>query len=294
MNAAASDEPAQNPSEAASPGELLRRERERRNMSVQQAAEDLHLDVWTVEALEDNRFSALGAPVYAKGYLRKYAALLNLSPDVVIARYESVTDRPTAPTPIPTTVSAPLVTRRLSLKKPLLILAALAVAIALWQAIEFFTSAPPTPATVAPPAVESPERSDVVASTSQTSTIEQTPAAEPPSVESPRVSEPAASAPAASPEAARVSGPQVTLRLEFSETSWAEVYDGADRRLMFDLGAPGRARTLTGVAPLRVTLGAASAVTAAVNGEPIVIPRREGRDAAKFVIDATGVVRPGG
>ena len=34
------------------PGGLLRAERERRGYSVQYAAEDLHLDVWVIEALE--------------------------------------------------------------------------------------------------------------------------------------------------------------------------------------------------------------------------------------------------
>ena len=58
------------------PGMLLRRERERRALSVQQAAEDLHLDTWMVDAIEADRFVALGAPVYAKGHLKKYAALV--------------------------------------------------------------------------------------------------------------------------------------------------------------------------------------------------------------------------
>jgi hypothetical protein len=42
-----------------------------------------------------------------------------------------------------------------------------------------------------------------------------------------------------------------------------------------------------------VTLGAASAVKAYVNDQPIVIPRRVGRDASRFTIDAAGRVIPG-
>ena len=38
-----------------------------------------------IEAIEANRFAALGAPVYAKGYLRKYAALLGLVAGVIVA-----------------------------------------------------------------------------------------------------------------------------------------------------------------------------------------------------------------
>ena len=295
MNAAASDQPPANSPDAATPGELLRRERERRGVSLQQAAEDLHLDAWTVEALEQNRFSALGAPVYAKGYLRKYAALLELSPDVIIARYESVADRPAAPTPIPIMTSAPPSAPRLSLKTPLLIIAALIGLAGVVWLVRFLLSAPSTsPAAVAPAATQSVERAEIVErptpDAAQLSDRADAAAAQPspaPAVETPNEAAGAAQAPAAP------TGPNVRLRLEFTETSWVEVYDATDRRLMFGLGESGRVRNLTGVAPLRVTLGAASAVSAYVNDEQIVIPRREGRDASKFVIDASGAVRPG-
>jgi cytoskeleton protein RodZ len=298
MNAAASDQPPANSPDAATPGELLRRERERRGVSLQQAAEDLHLDAWTVEALEQNRFSTLGAPVYAKGYLRKYAALLDLSPEVIIARYESVADRPAAPTPIPIMTSAPLAAPRRSLKTPLLILAALiALAVVVWL-VRFLLSAPSTsPGIVEPLANPSVERAEVAESPEASGPAQ---VSDPPEVAAAQASAAAPSgvetpseAAGATQTAAVPTGPSVRLRLEFSGTSWAEVHDATDRRLMFGLGEPGRVRNLTGVAPLRVTLGAASAVTAYVNDEQIVIPRREGRDASKFVVDASGAVRPG-
>jgi len=56
---------------------------------VQHVAEELHLDIRVIEALETNRFEALGAPVYARGHLRKYATLLGLSPATVLARSPS-------------------------------------------------------------------------------------------------------------------------------------------------------------------------------------------------------------
>lgn len=83
------------------PGELLREERTRRRLSLQQAAEDLHLDVRSVQAIEANDFQALGAPVYAKGHLRKYALLMGLAPEVVLARYQALNDVPAEPTPVP-------------------------------------------------------------------------------------------------------------------------------------------------------------------------------------------------
>jgi cytoskeletal protein RodZ len=116
------------------PGELLRRERERRAISVQQAAEDLHLDTAIVEAIEANKFAVLGAPVYARGHLRKYAARLGLSPEFIIQRYEALSDRLEVPTPVPpTVVTSVTVEQRRSWKVPLMIVAALlALAIAWW------------------------------------------------------------------------------------------------------------------------------------------------------------------
>lgn len=291
MNEAAGEERAPVATESVTPGQLLRRERVRRSLSLQQTAEELHLDAWIVEALETDRFTALGAPVYAKGYLRKYALLLNLPPEVVIARYETLSDRPAVPTPIPVSVQTPAAIERASLKKPLLIVAGVCSAALAWWAVAALWSvetAPPQTAlsdgSIGAPAIAN------IADESEPPPVQAT---ERPSVESPP------HVPQAPPESGQSSapaplGPQVRLRLEFSETSWAEVYDAGGRRLMFALGEPGRARTLVGVAPLQVTLGAASAVTAHVNDQPIVIPRREGRDASRFIVDDAGRVLQGG
>lgn len=93
-----------------SPGQMLRAERERRGLSVQQTSEDLNLDRWIVEAMEVDNFLALGAPVFARGHLRKYAALLNLSQDTIVDRYDSLSGTPTAP--VVTTTTTAVMPRR--------------------------------------------------------------------------------------------------------------------------------------------------------------------------------------
>jgi hypothetical protein len=100
---------------------------------------------------------------------------------------------------------------------------------------------------------------------------------------------PTASAP---PAVAATTPNEVRVRLEFSEPSWAEIYDSTGKRLMFDMGTPGRVRTVAGSPPLRINLGLASAVSAQVDDKPIVIPRRAGKDGAKFLIEADGSVNP--
>ena len=44
-----------------------------------QAAEKLHVDPKMLEALEAEDFAALGAPVYVRGHLRRYAELVGES-----------------------------------------------------------------------------------------------------------------------------------------------------------------------------------------------------------------------
>ena len=262
------------------PGGMLRVERERRGYSVQHAAEAMHLDTWVIQAIEANRFEALGAPVYARGHLRKYAALLGLSPTTVIERYEALGGTPVVPTPIPAAIAAPVrLERRRVSKLPLWIAAAIVVVAGLaWLVFKLLwapSSANATISEVVAPAVSDP----VGAPVEQT---QQAPAAAAPA--------PVAQAPALAATSA-ASG-EVRLRLEFTEPSWAEIYDASGKRLMFDMGTPGRVRTVAGVPPLRVNLGMASAVNGQVGDRPIVIPRRAGRDGAKFSIEADGSVRP--
>ena len=269
------------------PGGMLRVERERRGYSVQHAAEDMHLDAWVIQAIEANRFEALGAPVYARGHLRKYAALLGLSPATVIERYEALGGTPVEPTPIPAAIAAPvLVERRRVSKLPLWIAAAIAVVAGLaWLVFELLWT----------PSSDNATTSEVVAPTVSE------PVSEP--VEQAQ-QEPAAAAPAPVAQAPAVAATsaasgEVRLRLEFTEPSWAEIYDASGKRLMFDMGTPGRVRTVAGVPPLRVNLGMASAVNAQVGDRPIVIPRRAGQGRRKVFdrggwLSETGYFEDGG
>jgi cytoskeleton protein RodZ len=70
-----------------SPGARLRAARERRGLSLVEAADALRLDQSLVEALERDDFAALGAPVFAKGHLRKYAVLTGEPVDDLLLAY---------------------------------------------------------------------------------------------------------------------------------------------------------------------------------------------------------------
>jgi cytoskeleton protein RodZ len=260
---------------AASPGQMLKQERERRGLSLQEAAEQLNLDRWIVEAIEVDHFLALGAPVYARGHLRKYAALLELSQDLVVDCYDALTGTPTAPVVTSTTTArmprrarrrerarAPWGRRSLWLLLLLVLLAA-----GWWFFLRHDTAAVATSVTrtiggPAPAVIVAPP----VAAVTTSPTI-------------------SANQPAA------VTSNQVSLQLAFTAPAFVEVEDAAGQRLMFENGRPGQTRELHGAAPLEVIISVAAAVNVKINDRAIVMPRLAGKDATRFSIDANGTVR---
>ena len=75
-------------------GARLRGARERRRLTILQAAEKLHVDPDILEALEADNFAALGAPVYVKGHLRHYAELVGESTEALFDLYSQGTRVP--------------------------------------------------------------------------------------------------------------------------------------------------------------------------------------------------------
>ena len=122
-------------------GGPLRRGREYLGLTRTQMAERLHLDATIIAALEDEQFASLGAPVFARGHLRRYAQALSLDAEDMQLRYERLQDASTTPdlTRAPRALPQPDPRRYLW---PAVIAAGLAVLGGiLWWAL----SAPPAP-----------------------------------------------------------------------------------------------------------------------------------------------------
>ena len=66
-------------------GELLRRERERKGLSVKQVMESTKISRRILVAIEDGDRANLPHPVYAKGFIRNYARLLDLTQEELLA-----------------------------------------------------------------------------------------------------------------------------------------------------------------------------------------------------------------
>lgn len=68
-----------------SPGARLRAAREAGGLSIEVVAARLRLNAALVLAMEEDRLALLGAPVFARGHLRNYAALVGVAESELMA-----------------------------------------------------------------------------------------------------------------------------------------------------------------------------------------------------------------
>lgn len=244
-------------------GARLRGAREQKDLTVPQAAEKLHVDARILEALEAEDFTALGADVYVRGHLRRYAEFIGESPAELQELYTRGTqatrpDLRRIPHSEPGNAAARL------LMPALLGLAAVALLVLLWWVLTM-PGEKPQPLGAASPPPDAAATATAAASASH--------------------------AIAGAADEVALSGPagQTQLALKFSALSWVEVSDTTGRRLLQGLYAAGSARTLSGAPPLRMILGNAPAVALRVNGQPVTLEGLARRDgSARLLIDAEG------
>jgi cytoskeleton protein RodZ len=277
-------------------GARLRAGRERSKLSLLQAAEKLHVDPQVLEALEAERFGELGATVFVRGHLRRYAELVRESALELQGLYSASAAVAPAPdlTRVPSAASDP----RRPLIGGVMVVIAVGVIGSVWWVIENYRSPLPVavattaePAqTQAPPRTQQPATvAPVVAAPPPSSVASVTPAGVPPAVPGEKVDSEAAAAHRAEEPDHRT----IAITLHFTADSWAEVYDSHGERLFYDIGPADSVRKLSGLAPLRVVLGNAPGVALEVNGHAIAVPTGDAHDgSAQFQVSRSGHVRP--
>jgi cytoskeleton protein RodZ len=288
-------------------GPRLKAERERRGLSTQKAADELHLDGWVVDALEADDYERIGPSVYAKGHLKRYAALLGLPPAEIMAGYESRTQAPKPPAPQPANVrlrtDAPAVS---NLPWPPIVgsVAAavlLVVGVLWWKPWQQRAAAPVTSETPAanPSAASADSATDSAVAVVASATASPAPSPTPSLASSLPLTPPAGAAAAWTTRAVSSSEPDATagmgrarLRLSFSADSWVDVHDAAGRRVFAGNGRANSVKTIVGIAPMRVYLGFASGVQLEINKRAVAIgPQFMAGDVARFEAGADGVLR---
>ena len=90
----------------ASVGDYLRELRQRRGLSLEEMSRATRVASRYLECLESDRFSALPAPVFTRGFIRAYCQAVGEPPDEALARYES-RDGATPPPPRATPAAGP-------------------------------------------------------------------------------------------------------------------------------------------------------------------------------------------
>ena len=69
-------------------GARLKGAREQRGMSLEKAADEMHVDAWVIDALEAGDYARIGPMVYVKGHLKRYAEMLELPVDEIMSDLE--------------------------------------------------------------------------------------------------------------------------------------------------------------------------------------------------------------
>jgi cytoskeletal protein RodZ len=262
-------------------GPALRAARERRALSVGAVTETLHIESRIIEAMEAGRFNVFDAPVYARGFIRKYGTFLELPVDDLIAAYDSLASGPAAPSMIPVTeASAP--PRDYSVLKvaAAFVLLLLFVGGSYWW---WLGRAPPPP----PPAIDA-----VAAAPAPAQTTPAAPAAAQSTEPSPSRAAAVAARPAQRAGAARAVASGAALVVTGLRECWVEVYAPSGARLLYDLVQAGDSRTLPGPGPWRMFLGNADAVRLSMEERTIAVPAANRAGAtARLVVMADGAVK---
>jgi cytoskeleton protein RodZ len=82
-------------------GERFRAAREARGLSLSDVAEQIRIRSVYLAAIEDENWSAIGAPVYIRGFLRTYGRFLGLDTEEVVAEFAGESHSAPMPTPAP-------------------------------------------------------------------------------------------------------------------------------------------------------------------------------------------------
>jgi len=278
-------------------GSLLSKARNSSELSVQYIAEQLKLSVELVEALEKDDIEKLPAPIFVRGYIRNYAAMVNLPESRVIDCFnEMIGSDPIASLSTvrlnDTAVDSDSKWRRM-LPFAIVIMLVLLVVI-VWLSSE--TTPEPVTETdndrveVVGEKLPADKEGDLVLPVEPESApvIEQsktspanTAVAEP--VKVPKVDKVVAEKVVVEqPKSVDVVDARESLMFDFSAESWTDVSDANGKRLIFKMVRAGEKISVSGIPPFKILLGNARAASLSRDGEVVdLLPFIRG-NVAKF------------
>ncbi|NOX92610.1 MAG: helix-turn-helix domain-containing protein [Gammaproteobacteria bacterium] len=299
------------------PGDRLRLARESRDLSIEDVATRLKLDVGKISALEQGDIAGFAAPVFAAGYLRAYARLLELSEAEVLADFDELTsmqEQVIDPAPTGNNETCGKMTSGISSQFSLRDkssgnhLGKAGLASVFIVGLVYFLWP-----------VNEGEQTDAVSSKINTRLTEQAVEMAVPSLEvvteekvgdtqateiqspvaehvvetgqSEWVSPEMPAEPVVVPEVETetlAAGLSSELVLIFNSDSWAEVQDAQGQRLVYHLGKSGTRSVVKGIAPFMVQLGYVQGVDILYNGVPYDLSKYANRRSVRLRIGVAG------
>lgn len=335
------------------PGERLQAARIQQGLSLEDVANRMHLSINILEAIEENDFEEITAPIFVKGYLRAYARIVSLDEDEVITLYSDFYSEEDPPISSTSNMVPELTVTDARIKwTTYLVIIVLGALLAAWwwnkeqnqespisldaqapvgevaeagqddaagseiaavseSAVEPSRESEPMPVTEPEPEIEAgtpvvePPETDPVVEAEPVETVAAEAAPELAVVEEPDADsaepvaeseigpepesqpEPQTAAQAESPPQLQVVQGAEGLRLTrlapsgsdklviiVNSDTWADIKDGADNQMVYDLLRANQIMELTGEAPFSVFLGNGYGVEITFNGENVEVSSR--------------------
>jgi cytoskeleton protein RodZ len=290
-------------------GPRLARGRERLGFTQEQVADRLRLDAAKIVAMESGDYAVIGAAVFVRGFLRRYAELVGESPAEIDALYAQRAHATTAPD----LAKIPVHPIEVGAHRPALgawpaLIAALVLAGAggLWWALSagsrHASSGSGTDqvsqvlhvggsdAAQGPGVVTAGTAGATAGGTAMPATSGA--GANLPAAAAGPGTETGAAAPAGTVagDDRLANAPRRRLDLRFSGECWAEIYDARGARLFFGFGHAGSTEELSGVPPFRLVLGNVTAVTMALQGDAVELPAAAPGARLRLSLNGNGTV----
>ena len=278
-------------------GSWLRHQREARSVSIREIADNSKISLRYLEALEQDRFDVLPAPVFARGFLREYARVVGLNPDEVVNLYlvaveERAEGSRRLERPKPTRTESHG-TAPSSLGYGLLLGLAVVLFVGIAALLSFLAErrrgAPPESRLVAPAQAVAPATVPPELAVSATGALPALADPRPAAGESARAANPVPSPGAATPSSAAATGGAAVevsgsangaspfrVVLNFSQDCWMESVVDGNRRTS-ELKAAGETVQLEAFQSVVLTLGNSRALTVEVDGVPFALPENSTR-----------------
>ena len=277
-------------------GAQLQAAREAAGLSLDQVAQQLKLAPRQVRALEEENFGMLPGRTFTRGFMRNYARLLNLDPDLLVAHLPDAAHAPSLePPPLHSTgtTMAELPTAHAHTPSfgrwliPLVLVAAIVAA----AGYEWYRGRPAS--------VAAPPRATQTVPAPNTPNMSTTPLPNPVAPDSgatgtgvPRATSGGLAPPGtAQPESAQAAAPvaanaavDAVLVIRYEGPSWTEIRDSAGQTLISRLVGADSIEPFDGVPPFSIVIGNARAVTLLYRGQPVDLVPYTRLNVARLVL----------